>query len=70
MPKTYCPECEAVISVDDPREGGKVTCRECGTELQVQWRRCQMTRGKTVPRSKKKTRVEKKRSKRNPKQTR
>jgi hypothetical protein len=29
-----------------------------------------MTRGKTVPRSKKKTRVEKKRSKRNPKQTR
>jgi alpha-aminoadipate carrier protein LysW len=35
MPKTYCPECEAVISVDDPREGGKVTCRECGTELEI-----------------------------------
>jgi lysine biosynthesis protein LysW len=35
MPKTYCPDCEAVISMDDPREGAKVTCRECGTELEV-----------------------------------
>lgn len=35
MPKTNCPDCEAVISMDDPREGAKVTCRECGTELEV-----------------------------------
>jgi alpha-aminoadipate carrier protein LysW len=35
MSKTYCPDCDAVISVDDPREGAKVTCRECGTELEI-----------------------------------
>jgi lysine biosynthesis protein LysW len=35
MPKTYCPECDAVISVDDPREGAMVTCGECNTELEI-----------------------------------
>lgn len=35
MPKTYCPDCDAVISVDNPREGATVTCRECGTELEI-----------------------------------
>ena len=35
MPKTYCPNCDAVISVNSPREGAKVTCGECGTELEI-----------------------------------
>ena len=35
MPKTYCPDCEAVISVGDPREGAMITCRECGTKLEI-----------------------------------
>jgi alpha-aminoadipate carrier protein LysW len=35
MPKTYCPNCDAVISVNNPREGVTVTCHECGTELEI-----------------------------------
>ena len=35
MPKTYCPECDAVISVGDPHEGDRISCRECGTKLEV-----------------------------------
>jgi alpha-aminoadipate carrier protein LysW len=35
MPKTYCPDCDAVISVDDPRVGATITCRECGTDLEI-----------------------------------
>lgn len=35
MPKTYCPECDAIIGRDKPREGAMVTCRECGTELEI-----------------------------------
>ena len=35
MPKTYCPECEAVISVRNPHEGDKISCRECDTKLEV-----------------------------------
>lgn len=35
MPKTYCPECEAVISVDNPRDGARIRCTECGGELEV-----------------------------------
>jgi len=35
MRKTYCPNCDAVISVENPREGAMVTCAECGTELEV-----------------------------------
>ncbi|MBL7064752.1 MAG: hypothetical protein ISS49_11200 [Anaerolineae bacterium] len=35
MPKTYCPNCDVVISVDNPCEGATVTCRECGVELEI-----------------------------------
>ena len=35
MPKTYCPSCDAVISAENPREGAMITCRECGTELEI-----------------------------------
>ena len=35
MAKTYCPNCDAVVIKDNPREGAMVTCRECGTELEV-----------------------------------
>jgi alpha-aminoadipate carrier protein LysW len=33
----YCPECEAVIDVedDDIEEGQKLDCPECGAELEV-----------------------------------
>jgi alpha-aminoadipate carrier protein LysW len=35
MAKTYCPNCDAVISMDNPREGTMTTCRECGVELEI-----------------------------------
>ena len=35
MPKTYCPDCDAVISVDDPREGAMIKCPECDMELEI-----------------------------------
>lgn len=35
MPKTYCPNCDAVIGMDNPREGAMITCQECGTELEI-----------------------------------
>jgi len=35
MPKTYCPSCDAVVSVDKPHMGAIISCRECGTELEV-----------------------------------
>jgi lysine biosynthesis protein LysW len=35
MHKTYCPNCDAVISADNPREGTMITCRGCGQELEV-----------------------------------
>ena len=35
MPKSYCPSCDAVISMNNPREGATVTCRECDTKLEV-----------------------------------
>jgi len=35
MAKTYCPECGAVISVDNPREGAMIQCPECGMELEI-----------------------------------
>jgi len=35
MPKTYCPNCDAIISMEGPREGASITCRECSTELEV-----------------------------------
>lgn len=34
MARTYCPNCDAVISVDAPRLGAMVTC-ECGAELEI-----------------------------------
>ena len=35
MPKTYCPNCDALISVEKPRVGATVKCRECDVELEV-----------------------------------
>ena len=35
MSKTYCPECEAVISVDNPCDGARIRCPKCGVELEV-----------------------------------
>ena len=35
MAKAYCPSCEAVVSVEQPRIGAMVTCAECGQELEV-----------------------------------
>jgi alpha-aminoadipate carrier protein LysW len=35
MSKTYCPECDAVISVAEPREGDLIRCPECGVELEI-----------------------------------
>ncbi|NOX62238.1 MAG: lysine biosynthesis protein LysW [Chloroflexi bacterium] len=30
-----CPECEAVITLNDPIEGEIVSCADCGVELEV-----------------------------------
>ena len=35
MPRTYCPDCDAVISIDDPRDGALIKCPECGVELEI-----------------------------------
>jgi len=35
MAKTYCPNCDAVISVDSPHLGAEVICPECGVELEI-----------------------------------
>ena len=35
MSKTTCPDCDAVIRVENPREGDEISCRECGTKLEV-----------------------------------
>jgi lysine biosynthesis protein LysW len=35
MPKTYCPDCDAVIRLDKPRASASITCRSCGTELEI-----------------------------------
>ena len=35
MAKAYCPSCDAVVVKDNPRVGAMVTCRECGTELEI-----------------------------------
>ena len=35
MAKTYCPNCDAVIVRDNPKLGATITCRECGTELEI-----------------------------------
>jgi lysine biosynthesis protein LysW len=35
MFKTYCPNCDAVVSVDKPKMGALVRCRECDMQLEV-----------------------------------
>ena len=35
MPATYCPECDAVISMDNPQDGAQFRCPECNVELEV-----------------------------------
>jgi lysine biosynthesis protein LysW len=35
MFKTYCPNCDAVVSVDKPKMGAMVRCRECDMQLEV-----------------------------------
>lgn len=35
MPKTYCPDCGEVISVNNPQEGAMITCQDCGTKLEI-----------------------------------
>jgi len=35
MAKTYCPNCDAVVSVEQPRIGATVNCAECGQELEI-----------------------------------
>ena len=35
MPKAYCPNCDGDVSVDKPRVGAKVRCRECDQELEI-----------------------------------
>ena len=35
MPRTYCPNCDADIVVENPKMGAMVTCSECDTELEI-----------------------------------
>jgi alpha-aminoadipate carrier protein LysW len=35
MPKTCCPDCGEIISVNNPQEGAMITCHDCGTELEI-----------------------------------
>jgi lysine biosynthesis protein LysW len=35
MFKTYCPNCDAVVSVEKPKMGAMVRCRECDMQLEV-----------------------------------
>jgi alpha-aminoadipate carrier protein LysW len=35
MATTFCPECDGVISVENPREGSTLRCPNCGEELEV-----------------------------------
>lgn len=35
MSKTYCPSCDAEISVEKPKEGAMIKCGECGTGLEI-----------------------------------
>jgi lysine biosynthesis protein LysW len=35
MPKTYCPECDAAITVGSPRVGADVVCGKCDTKLEI-----------------------------------
>ncbi len=35
MPETYCPNCDAVISIANPLDGAQIKCPECGVELEI-----------------------------------
>ena len=35
MPKTSCPACDAIISVEKPRDGAMLKCPDCGEELEI-----------------------------------
>jgi len=35
MGKTNCPQCDAVIPIDQPRIGAMVACRRCSTVLEI-----------------------------------
>lgn len=35
MAKTRCPNCDAIVKMDKPREGTIFTCAGCGVELEV-----------------------------------
>ena len=33
----YCPECEAILDLNNPRMRQRIKCLRCGTELEVVW---------------------------------
>lgn len=35
MPKTYCPDCDAAISIANPSAGDRLNCPDCNVELEV-----------------------------------
>ena len=35
MAKTYCPQCDAAVSVDRARAGAMVACRRCSTVPEI-----------------------------------
>ncbi len=35
MPKTHCPECDAIIVVHQPRDGNRFRCSGCDVELEI-----------------------------------
>jgi len=35
MASTYCPECDAVVRVNNPEMGARIRCPECNVELEV-----------------------------------
>ena len=35
MARTYCPNCDAAISVESPRVGDTTKCGDCGEELEI-----------------------------------
>jgi alpha-aminoadipate carrier protein LysW len=35
MSSTYCPNCDTVLSVNNPQMSAMIECRECGQELEI-----------------------------------
>ena len=35
MARTYCPNCDAAVNVQNPVVGNKVTCKDCETGLEI-----------------------------------